>query len=676
MCGIAGFCVSDQVTDRWDKNKFIDSVQLMLDLNLHRGGDAAGYMAQFSTPFGDGYQSLWWKAPGEGKEISKQVERDWSNNGIERVPNVFGLHTRAKSAGFSELDNDNNHPVIYGSVAAIHNGKISNHTQIKSAVNVNSKNPIPHTRVDSIAIPALLNRVEHPEKNFDELAELLPQFEGGFAFHAIWMSHPGYSLLVAGPRYPLVLWRKKDVVAYSSESGCVRDFTAQLDEKFPNKTEPRKLDPGTFVLVKDGELVKYGTYDLERKEWRKLHPTSSVNTNAYSRWSNKWKQWINKSGHRTGVTTVTENRWYSSVDYVATDGKHPVLLWTKDKGMSDRETVKDVFTGTASFPTWNVGDTPIVMAEWRQTFEHLVDADRVYVMREPAAYTGSWVAYGWFGTTEVAVSEHGSLVGVYDWSGGLETPVYKTTYDLQQEAKAKPVEDVAYSPVMVDSAPWGEWLRLNSRAANEPLLGEKIVGSDDDTSGWLDYRYKEGDKGKDCKIPGPISGTNSGINTYHLDAVAEDWMSPMKTLFEVESQVEEHMNPLYKIPLLWNEECGYHDNQEFKTHTNPFDCANLLTAVMCTVSFFDSLEIWEKYFDDEMVLTTTIVNVDPGCKHRFVTTVWDVYPIGSVDISIPYKDECEMCGATREISEYPRIVREFMISYAEKYDDDRKGATK
>lgn len=704
ICGIAGFSVSQKKAAEIGLDRFLDISQAMSDTNAHRGGDAYGFMMGFSKPITkDNYKFFTFKDKGVGKELAANVESTYSKYEMDGVvPNLFGVHTRAKSQAFSEFDADNNHPVSYGEVYVTHNGMIRNHASLKTELRPlveDIHGPMPTGKVDSLAIPMALSLIGDPEAEFEAVGEQLSKLVGGFAFAAAWSAHPTKMLLVAGPEYPLTVWFEDDYIFYASEEKCLSTCMPMTELEF--KTKPVKFKPGAYLLLDMGEVKRKGWYDVEQDVLEAMLPKKpkkvTTNSNLHQRWNPHTREWVNIDRKKYGVTDRKSDKeetfWYSSVNHKLLEkDNQPILMFDKNKGMVNSQIVREDYMHSKSQannnnkpPYWKDGDPLDALVEWKAPFDSFIGADRIYILNDPTVttkYSQNFLAYAFFGTVEIVATDTGTIQSVIDWgNGGLEQPVYRTTWELKKEAEEPDDEyEAAVQAALAEYIPskdetkvnWQQWIEGATLASvHTKLPGEKIVGTDGKKSlGVGNTRQKSG-------TPTLVSGLNPPVVTqlglkmrdeyipklYQSNLTKlEEWQQPL-TFNNTNDMVHAlafNENMRYTIPLWWDEKCPIHIEQTLRHHQKPLECIEMIAAGMCVTQFLATLEQWDLVFEDEMDYVYDNHSMLCAGNHDWVTTMAGIYEGFGGFYDVPEVDECIKCGMKKIVAEYPALVQRFM----------------
>lgn len=203
MCGIAGI----HVKERYIGEVPIDSLADHLLLGIEkRGRDATGYLAV--------------GADGRSVKLEKKdINASRFIHGRSRIPDetkTLLLHTRAQTQGPAK-DNENNHPVVYGSCFATHNGVIYNDDRVFQELGLER-----NAAVDSIAIPAALTY--HGMGEISDIKAGLNQLEGWMAIAAVDpVKAPGRLVLAKGLSSPLIVINHKKFIMWASLSEAIQN---------------------------------------------------------------------------------------------------------------------------------------------------------------------------------------------------------------------------------------------------------------------------------------------------------------------------------------------------------------------------------------------------------------------------------------------------------------------
>lgn len=115
------------------------------------------------------------------------------------------LHTRFATVGDAD-DPRNAHPVGAGTIAAVHNGTISNASELFQ------KNGLERlARVDSEIIPAMVNAT-----GWDKIEDVFSQFSGGAAVALVNAEKPRELIFARTRSYPLVYLMRQDYIVWAS----------------------------------------------------------------------------------------------------------------------------------------------------------------------------------------------------------------------------------------------------------------------------------------------------------------------------------------------------------------------------------------------------------------------------------------------------------------------------
>lgn len=278
MCGIAGIHVKDPKVI-----KKHDGVELLVNELLkgieHRGKHATGFV---SVGF-DGKVTLD-KAPKTASEFIE--DRDRIPEGVQTIL----LHTRHWTQGSPE-HTENNHPVVYGTCFAVHNGHISNDKEVFEELDLKRS-----AEVDSIAIAAAgyYHGIGEPA----DIKATLEQLKGGFATAIINpITHRGRVVLAKGPHSPLYVVDTRKFIVWASTIETIKDAWGKVLGTPPQDDKIEKIEEGNFLIV-DGDTVTRDKFTVRRPfvSAPKPKPTSGTthgrngNARASASWFGKQRQ--------------------------------------------------------------------------------------------------------------------------------------------------------------------------------------------------------------------------------------------------------------------------------------------------------------------------------------------------------------------------------------------------
>jgi glucosamine 6-phosphate synthetase-like amidotransferase/phosphosugar isomerase protein len=161
-------------------------------------------------------------------------------------------HTRHFTLGSPSVY-ENNHPVVSGSIVAVHNGRVSNHNDLVRLSGVERIG-----LVDSFAIPALLSA----DLSADHPTELLELVEGCAAIAWMDANDAGVLHLARLSERPMFVgWTKRDDLVMSSTKSTL-ELTGRL-----NKVHIRKITEikeGTYLRVEAGAITERRKFKVNR----------------------------------------------------------------------------------------------------------------------------------------------------------------------------------------------------------------------------------------------------------------------------------------------------------------------------------------------------------------------------------------------------------------------------
>lgn len=234
MCGIAGFHIKDEYRDKVTPamlERLVDGLLLGIE---SRGKDATGFVA----------------VSADGKKIKMQKKNTTAENFIQtrhklpkNVKTVL-LHTRAATKGTPE-DNPNNHPVVYKSCFATHNGVIRNDDKLFEDMEIERP-----AEVDSCIVPVMGMQGD----SLQQLPERLRLLEGSYALAVIDPKrNPGELLLVRGSSSPLYTIDATWMWMWASSAYAMKDAWGKV---WSQKSVPEYND---FSQVEEGVYIHFAS---------------------------------------------------------------------------------------------------------------------------------------------------------------------------------------------------------------------------------------------------------------------------------------------------------------------------------------------------------------------------------------------------------------------------------
>ncbi|KKM76245.1 hypothetical protein LCGC14_1382090 [marine sediment metagenome] len=611
MCGIAGYNVSE----KWAKaNLTQPKTESMLQEawfhNVHRGWDAAGY---FSVNLEDEVQIF--KEPGVAPQIfhSSIFEAD-----MLMTSKVLAAHTRAPSSGAGDPSiNENNHPVGYGGVWTTHNGTLWNDEEIKEEIAGKEKYkelPI----VDSLAISMQLS-LESP-KDFDSILEALGEIRGAFSIHSMWQTFPGVSLLArSSANNPLVMAvnTEDQGIFYGSEKESIWGMLTEAGQN-PNNAELwewRSLDPGFAILIEDGRVINWGTFEDKVAGWAQA-----------SKLKYTMHRWLPKEGKRKRTQVYETDHEFDYVNKARRPSFYNTILgtvlYTREGGFT--EDAKDEgFPYAKGELEWGA-----VLAE---ADEIRKDGDLIHVF---------------FGAIELIVTSNGRII----------RDVFN--HDLftknQRWTKIKKKKD---RPLVKIRDDWSDFWRLRTTGIH--IVPDKPT----------EYAYiaeLELEHTKKMKQIG--YGKRSGVDLDEPKSlVGLKEMAPIVTLQwgNVYDQLVVHeTHPTLKF--LTDGVCPEHTGEAFTSHSKAFKCKRMLYAASFTMAAFAELDIhrvWMKANgkNGEGMIVYQMPDQGDMCeadgeKNCYWTVTEEVAFINEDD-ELYWKtitqEECIICGTIRYLDKLP-----------------------
>lgn len=599
MCGIAGFHCSQEVADTiFDDGTACKLIVAGLNANAHRGRDASGFFAVYDKDTVVEKTNL--NSDVFIKEVIGTLELG--------KPRIAGVHTRAATKG-DPKHNENNHPVVWGNVIVTHNGIISNDEEIKKSVKYEEK---PEPEVDSSAIAAILNdQAPQPYDDFENILKALAVLRGGFAFHAVWINHPGYSLLVRGNANPLHFqFDEMGLVLYSSEAAGVRELAAAFGLE---KGTTFSLDTRKAVLLYDGKPVRWGAI-----------PDSVFGSTRIRRKTKKGVVWVDTA--KADYYAGGNRPWNIALDdcprNLIKDGEP-----CKDAIADDWKTFagQQGYVAKLTIPTWS--DEP---------FAALAEADNVDRFSFSSCQDDTISA--WFGDVELLIDADGKLLDVFNWADVYERFTFEAL-----ETKA-------------DSKPWDEWFKLHTTTVLHTTTSYPATGGPSRTNQeHLPFRSADGTTNDRLNhIPAPKwrKERSDGLPSALFENIGFLGLQEIEKLPRCKREVT--------MPVLFNERCPKH-HQWLQNHQNPEDCEFAQMAVLAAMDKAPTITNLMAMVRGKMTVQTR------PSEQVCLAHVWQPkkkirIPIvdGLVSVDLPHADACAKCDAMRFITLYQPAVQNFM----------------
>lgn len=616
MCGVAGLNVSEKTALKIygkDGERVREIIQEGWLHNLHRGVDAAGYFAVHAEK----HSTRYFKCPGSALKI---LDAHVNKKDFELDPyTVMGMHTRAATTGDAS-DHSNNHPVIHNGVYVTHNGRITNHFQLrKKLLEKDERKDAPE--VDSWLIPVALDYYAKNAFDTEGIERALEALVGSWVFHAVWLNAPGISLIARGTGRPCVVaYHPKNGVFYGSEIESVWSLIDAAN-LHPNgqKWEWVKLDANAYIIVDNGEIVKWG---------------KTTSNQQQSNWTFKRYLPSKKAGERGKLVYEhsKKNDWPQKTTQYAVkqDLDSAELVYQREAGLAPGQTYKGPPTNNSTI------------------LHSIFEADAVYKI------DGNLHAI--YDNVEIIMSPAGALIDVFNHSlGSVKSRIDFVENDGSQ-GSGNLKRDV-FTTVMqkdrVTSYPEYQYM-IDMRA-----LQAKNDDEDKERKKRLsDFKSKSLGRSKDGTLTylnqdnvlETLDGTKGevdaeGIVPVFRPSITIDW----NNLFE-----EMHFHRIAPIMFLHNATCAAH-KQLFTEHQNPFDCDVLLVAASMSMSAVSDLSIFQ-YMDDGIKIK---FSKGASCYDKNKEfCVWKPTELlklkfGNSSWFLRLADECQNCGVSREIVEAP-----------------------
>lgn len=281
MCGVAGFHLKNPNYVRNPK-----AMEVMVDELLHeiewRGKHATGLAAV--TNAASGLKLVLQKEPIPAKDFLKIRRR------LPKGTRTVLLHTRHATQG-SVNDSVNNHPVMYQSCLAVHNGGIDNDAELFKKYKLDRA-----AEVDSEAVPAMLHHF-----GWDKVSDALETLAGGFAIAAVDpVKEPGKVILAKGLRSPLFVIENENFIIWASSRFAIRQAWGKVLGTPPKDKVFLEFRPGQGIML-DG--MKSTPFQFDAWKADRNYKGTSVHYGAWGVGETSYDD--NKSRQRTTTQTTT-----------------------------------------------------------------------------------------------------------------------------------------------------------------------------------------------------------------------------------------------------------------------------------------------------------------------------------------------------------------------------------
>lgn len=261
MCGIAGVHV---LTPTKNGLSYLHALSMNL---LHeidsRGGDATG----FAYSMADGHTVVQ-KASTRAPAFARSCRT------IPHNARTILLHTRFATQGDHSFP-ENNHPIVAGPIAAVHNGVIQNDHSLFRTIEAWTR----VGQVDSEVIPALVL-----DRGWDKALAAIAELDGSYAVAMTNAERPGEVIVARGNDSPVHYYENGKVLVWASTELALKNAWANVFGTKPTKI--KALPEGMAIIARGGKLG-----------WEKFTP---IEPYYYSR---SWTQ----SDHKTGRNTYYRN---------------------------------------------------------------------------------------------------------------------------------------------------------------------------------------------------------------------------------------------------------------------------------------------------------------------------------------------------------------------------------
>jgi len=237
VCGIAGVYIKDPSVVKSHKGLELFADLLLLGIE-ERGKHATGFVAVTA----DGKARM-------DKDAIPASEFIKSREALPLGTKMLLLHTRFQTKGDAK-NHLNNHPVIWKSCFAVHNGSINNDDELFKEHGLER-----HAEVDSEIIPAMMHGTGY---DVEKMKAVLESFEGSCATSILDpIQMPNKVVLAKGDTSPLYIFEGKKFIVWSSTEKSIKEAWARVLGTPPKTQKIKWTTTGRFFVVSDEGIEEH-----------------------------------------------------------------------------------------------------------------------------------------------------------------------------------------------------------------------------------------------------------------------------------------------------------------------------------------------------------------------------------------------------------------------------------
>jgi len=302
MCGIVGYIVTRPEEAKNAKKKMAS----LLMYSTGRGTDASGIAFIHDEAI---------VCVKKGVSAHKLIASDAYKKALKKYsPNIMIGHTRAMTQG-DEKDNNNNHPLVSGAMALVHNGVISNEDEVFKDFKLQRTG-----EVDSEVIVRLIDHFKRTKSDITRVAiqNACKEVRGGLAIAVINAKNDRELHLVSSGNPVVIAYQKSTgTIFFASEKTILQNALFTVDAYHNFFYEDTNKDDFIFRELETDEAVRFtaeksSRYKVERYvySYETVHKGEHWDALRFEWMKNKPKKTEQTSLLTEGKKKIGKNRTY------------------------------------------------------------------------------------------------------------------------------------------------------------------------------------------------------------------------------------------------------------------------------------------------------------------------------------------------------------------------------